>query len=173
MILVVSLHGSLKSSHCAMDLLVNGHIYLSRSSPEHYYTLYTCSSLEIADIFTDLLGHIPTILNLLYIVAIKTLCIVMVESSLQRLDSLELLLNRVDIFLFEHLSIDRRLVGVGRIYIPCAEYNVIEICQRHDVLVVEILLILTASYADLIILSHRTDRLCQTLASHQDTGHEC
>ena len=172
MLLVVGLHGCLKGCERAVHLLINRNIHLCGCCPEHYHAVYARLLLEAADILADLLGHVPAVGALLHIVAVEALGIVLVERCLEGLDGFQFLLHRIDILFLEHLGIDGRLIGIGRIYVPGCEHDVVERRKRHDVLIMEIFLVGSAAYANLIVLGHRTDGLGQTFAGHKHAGHE-
>ena len=125
MLFVIGFHCCFKSLHRAVDLLVDGHVYLCGSSPENHHALHACLFLEVADVLADLLGHVPAVFDILDVVAVKTLCVVVVESGFHGFDGLEFILDRVDVFLFENLRVEGGLVCVGRIDVPCAEYDVV------------------------------------------------
>ena len=171
-VLIVGLHGGLESGERSVNLLVDGNVNLSGSGPEHDNAVDSSLFLEVADILADLLRHVPTILDGLHVVAVKTLGVVVVEGSLHGLDLLELVLYRIDIFFFEHLGVDGGLVGIGGIYIPGAEHDVVKTREGNDVFVVEIFLVGSASYAHLVILCHRADGFGEPLAGHEYAGHE-
>ena len=173
MLLVVGLHGSLKSLDRTVDFLVYRYINLGRCCPEHNDALNACLGLEAADILADLLGHVPAVLDGLHVVAVETLCVIVVESSLHGLDGLKFLADGIDVLLLENLGVDSRLVGVSRINVPCAEHDVVQVSKRNDVLVMEIFLVRATADTDLVILRHRAHRLRKTLACHEDSGHEC
>ena len=156
-----------------MNLFVDRNINFGRSSPEHNYAVNAGFFLETTNIFADLLGHIPTILYGLHVVTVKTLCIVVIESGLHRNDLFEFVLNRIDIFFLQYFSIDGTFVSVCRIYVPCAEHNVVELCNGNYFVIFKIFFVGTFSYTDFIVLSHRSNGLCQTLAGHQYAGHKC
>ena len=106
MLLVVSLHSGFESGEGAVNLFVNGHVNLGRGSPENYDAAAAVLSLEVADVLAELLNHLPAGEALEVVLTFETLSIVVVESSLHRLDSLEFFLDGVDVFLFENLSVD-------------------------------------------------------------------
>ncbi len=154
MLLVVGLHGCLESLKCAVILHIDGHVNLGRSGPEYYYALYTLLLLEVADVLAELLYHLPAGLAGHDIVAVETLGVVVVKSGLHGHDLLELVLYRLDVLFLEHFGIDRALISVGRIYVPCAEHNVVERCHGHDFVIFEIFLVGTFAHADFVILGH-------------------
>lgn len=137
-----------------MYLLVDGNINLGRGCPQHNHAVNTLFSLEAADILADLLGHVPAVLYGLDVVAVQTLGIVVVESGLHRHDLLELFLDGQDILFLEHLAVDSRFVSVGGIYVPCAEHDVVERCDGHDLVVLQIFLFSAAANTDFVVLSH-------------------
>lgn len=123
-----------------MCLFVDGYVDFSGSSPEYDYAVNAGLGFEIADVLTDLLHHVPAVLAGLYVVAVETLCVVVVESGGHGHDFLELVLYGVDVFFFENLTLDGRFVGIFGINVPCAEYDVVKFCDRYDVAVFEIFL---------------------------------
>ena len=173
MLAVVGLHGSLKVGKMIVNLLAYGYVDLGRCCPEHNDTGATVLLLEVADVLTKCLNHLPTSLAVLHVVAIKTLCVVLVEGSLHGFDGLELVLHRIDILLLEHLGIHSSLIGVLGIYIPATEDDVVEFCHWNDVCVRQIFLVITTTNTDFVILSHGSYGLCKSAACHKNTSHEC
>ena len=154
MLSIVSLHCSLERSNSCVNLLINRNIHLGRCSPKNYDTVAVVISLELADISTNLLCHIHAVLTILYVVAIKTLSVVLVECCLERNNLLQFVLYRIDIFFFQYLAVDCRFISVSRINIPCTENDVVKTCDRYDVAVLLVLLVGTLAHANLVILSH-------------------
>ena len=74
--------------------------HLCRSSPKNDNTVTIISHFKIADIFTQLFHHIPTILAIFHIITIQTTSIVVVESSFHWNYFLQFILYRINIFLF-------------------------------------------------------------------------
>ena len=155
-----------------MNVLVNRHIHFGRSSPKHHDAVYAGVSFELANIFANLLGHVPAILASLYIVAVETLCIVLVEGSLHRNYLHEFVLYGLYVFFLKHFAVDGAFVSVSGVNVPCTEHDVVKVSDRNYVLVGKIFLVGAAAYANLVVLSHRTNRLCKTLACHQYTCHK-
>ncbi len=172
MVAVVGLHGGLKSGEAAVDLLVDGHVDLGRGGPEHDHALHARLLLEPADVLADLPGHVPAVGDSLDVVAVETLGVIAVERGQQGLDGLELRADGVDVLLLEHLGVESRLICVGGIHVPGREHDVVELGQRHDVLVMQVFLVCAAAHADLVILGHRSDGLGQTLAGHEHARDE-
>lgn len=137
-----------------MDRLVIRNINLCGSGPDHHNAGAVVLGFEIADVLTDLLHHVPTGSAVLDIVAVEALGVVLVKSDLHRLDLLQLITHRVDVFLLEHLSIDSDLIGILRIDIPAAEDDVVELGQRDDVAIVQIFLVLATTHTNLVVLCH-------------------
>ena len=135
MVNIVSLHGCLELVKFIMYVLVGSNVNLGRCCPEHYNAVNATFFLEVANVLTHLLHHVPAVLALLYVVAIEALCIVLVESSLERLNLKQLVLYWLDVFLFKHLGVDGALIGICWIYVPSSKYDVVELCQRHDIFV--------------------------------------
>ena len=154
MLFVVSLHSCFQRSERAVDLLVYRNVDFSRGRPKHNDTAAVVCCLEVADVFANLLHHIPTVSASFHVVTVKTFCIIMVESRLHRNDFNQFALNRLYVFFFKHLSVDSRLVCVCRINVPRTENDVVQICQRHDVFIVKIFLFSTAANADFVVLCH-------------------
>ena len=172
MLLVVGLHSSLEVGQMVVNLLVDGHVNLGGSSPEHYYTVNTGGFLEVADVLAESFNHLPAGLALHDVVAVEALSVVVVESGLHGHDLLELVLYRLDILLLEHFGVHCALVSVGGIYVPRAEYDVVEVGQGHDFVVFEIFLVSAFSYTDFVILCHGANGLGKAFAGHQNAGHE-
>ena len=155
-----------------MNLFIYWYINLSRCCPDHNDTGTTVFLLEVADILTESFYHLPTVLAILHIVTRQTLSIVLIERSLQRNDFLQFIFYRINVLFLQYLCIHRCLIGILRINIPSSKHDIIQFCEGYDVLIMQILLVGTTPHTNLIILSHRTNRLCQALASHQHTGHK-
>ena len=128
MLFVVGLHSLLQVFELVMNVLVYRHIHLSGSSPEHYYALHTGLFLEAADVFANLLGHVPAVGNFLNVVAVQTLCVVVVESGRHGYYLLQLVAYRLNVFGFEHLGIHSCLICVYGEYVPGCELYVVEVC---------------------------------------------
>ena len=154
MLTVVSLHCSLKCCQCTMNLHIYRNVDFGRCCPDNNDTGTTVLLLEVADILTKSLYHLPAGLAILHIVAIKTLCIVLVESSLHWYYLLQLLAYRIDIFLLQYLSIHSCLISILRINIPSTEYDIIKVSKRNDVLIVQIFFVCTLANTNLVVLSH-------------------
>ena len=172
MLAIISLHGGLKVAQLIVDLLIYRYIDLCRRCPKHYNTIAAFIGLELSDVIAQGLHHLPTAQVLLNIVAIKSLGIVLVEGSLHRHNLLQLIAHRIDILLLEHLGIHRCLIGVLGIDIPTAKHDVIELGQRHNIRIMQILGIGTTANTHLVVLGHRTYRLGETFTSHQHTCHK-
>ena len=78
----------------------------------------------------------------------------MVESGFHRNDFFQLVLDRIDVFLFQDFGVDGRFIGIGGIYVPRTKYDIRQLCHGHDFAIVKILFVSTTSYANLVILSH-------------------
>ena len=154
MLAVVSLHRSLESSQCAVDFHVHRYVDFSRSSPDYNDACAAVLLLEVADVLAQRLNHLPAGLAVLHVVAVQTLGVVLVECSLHRNNLLQLLAHRVDVLLLQNLGIHGSLIGILRIDIPGAEYDVVEVGKRNDVLVVQILLVCALAHANLVVLGH-------------------
>ena len=152
-------------------LLVDGYIYFGGSGPEYNYALAVVGGLEVTDVFAELFYEFPACAGL-HVVAVETLGIVVVESGRHGFDSLELFAHGVDVLFFEDFSVDSSLVGVCSIYVPCAENDIVEVCERNYLVVFEVFFVSTLSDADSVVLSHRADGLGKTFTCHKHTGHE-
>ncbi len=172
MLLVVSLHGNLQGGQRAVHLLVDRHIYLGRCGPKHHYALHARFLLKPADILAYLLRHVPAVPAQLHVVAVQTPGVVPVECGGHRLDLLKLVPDGIDVLLLQHLGVDGAFVCIGRIYVPGRKLYIVQVCQRHDVLIVQIFLVFSFAYADLVVLGHRAHRLGKSLAGHQHAGNE-
>ena len=137
-----------------MYFFVYGNINLSRSSPKHNYACAAVGFLEVADILLKFLNHVPAGLAVLNVVTVKTLCIVVVESSLHGLDLLELVLYGEDVLLLENFGVHSRFKCVGGIYVPSSEHDVVEVGDGNNLVVFEVFLVGTFSNTHYIILCH-------------------
>lgn len=149
MLFVVSFHCSFESSKSAVNFFVNGNVNFGRSSPKNNDTVATVFSLEFADVFANLVGHVPTVGAGLHVFAIKTLSVIVVESGLHRNDLFKFVLNGVDVFFLEDFAVDSAFVSVSRINIPSAENDVVEVSDRNYFVVFEIFLFSALSNTDL------------------------
>ncbi len=166
MLFVVGLHCSLKVGESVVYFLVNGNVNFGRSGPENNHTVNAGLFLEVADILAELLNEFPAGAGL-YVVAVEALRIVVVESSLEGLDSFELFLHGKDIFLLEHLSIDSRFECVFGINVPSGEYDVVKVGDGNNFVVFEVFFISTFTDTHAVVLSHGANRLGETLAGLQ------
>ncbi len=154
MFAVVVAHGLLQCGQAVVYLFVNRHVYLSRRSPYHDDAAKLLLSLETAYILAQSLNHLPSCGTVFHVVAVQTLGIVLVESSLHRYYLLKLIAHGVDVFLLEHLGIHGSLICVLGINVPCGKLYVVEIGDRHNLAHVQILLVGTLAYAYLVVLCH-------------------
>lgn len=158
MLTVIGLHRLLQSSQGSMNLFAYRNIYFCGCSPQYDDAFTIVFGLETADIFTQLFYHVPTCSSILHIGSVQTLGKITVESGLHRYNPYQLILHRLDIFFLQNFTMDGRLIGIFRKYIPGTEYNIIQIGNRHNFLVRQIFLVLTLTYSNLIILGHGTNR---------------
>ena len=172
MLLVVGTHCLLEGLEGVMHVLVNGYVHFSGGGPEDYDALNTGAGLEGADVFADLLCHVPAVGGLLDVVSVEALGVVVVESCGQCHDLLEFVADGLYVLFLKDLGVHGRLVCVDGIYVPCAEDDVVEVGQGDDVFIVEILLVVAAAHADFVVLGHGAYGLSQTFAGHEDAGHE-
>ena len=156
-----------------MAVLIIRYIDFRGCRPDNHYPAHPLLYLELANILTKSLHHIPTSLAVFHMVSIQTLGKVLVERSLQWLDFLQLVTHWLNVLGLEHLGIDCCLIGILRIEIPNSELDVIQLSQWHDVSIVQILFVFTFSNANFVILGNRTNRFSQTLAGHKYSGYEC
>ena len=172
MVAVVGLHGLLQAGERGVVGLVIGHVDLGRSGPDHHDAGAVVLLLEVADVLTQGLHHLPSRESLLDVVARDALGVVGVEGGLHGHDLLQLVAHGLDVLGLEHLGIDGSLVGVLGIGVPRAEDDVVELGQRHNVAIVQVLLLRATSDTDLVVLGHGSHRLGEALANHQHTRHK-
>jgi len=172
MLAVIILHGLLERGDGAVEFLLIGHIDLCRRSPNHHHAVHAGLLFELDDIIPQSFHHFPTGLAVLHVVAIKTLGIVLVKSGFQRHNLLQFVAHRLYVLGLEHFSINRCLISVLRIHVPCTENDILQLCQWYDILIMEIFLLFSLTHTDLVILSHRPHRFGQSFAGHQHTGHK-
>ena len=172
MLAVVGLHGCFEVSEVVVHLLVDGHVDLGAGSPEHYDAVAAFLGLEGADVLAQGFNHLPTCKAGLYVVAVEALGVVLVEGGLHWHDLLEFIAHGLDVFLFQNFGVHGSLVGVGGIYVPAAEHDIVELGDGDDFVVLQILLVGAATYANLVVLGHRTDGFGQTFAGHENTCHK-
>ena len=155
-----------------MHFHVHRNIYFCGCSPEYDNTGTSFFCLEITYILTKRLDHVPTCLTVFHVVAFKSFCKVLVECSLHRNNLFQFVLHRVDVLFLEDFTIHSTLVCILRINIPATEYYVFQIRHRDNILVMEVFLVSTLANTNLVVLSHRANRLCKTFASHKYTCHK-
>ena len=154
MLAIVGLHSVLKIGKLIVNQLVDRDVDLCRCSPENDHARATLLGLEITYVLTKGFYHLPTAQTCLHVIAIEALGIVLIEGGRHGNNLLQLIAHRVDVLLLEHLGIHGCLIGVLRIYIPTTEHDVVELCQGHDVSIMQITGIGTTTDTHLIILSH-------------------
>ena len=97
MFTVIILHCFFKSCKCSVYLFINWNINFCWSSPKDNNTFTIVFCFKFTDIFTQLLYHFPASSTIFYVITVKTLCIITVESSLHRLDGNQLIFYRINI----------------------------------------------------------------------------
>ena len=172
MLAIVGLHSGFEVGELIVNQLVDGHIDLCGCSPENDHASATLLVLEITNVLTQSLNHLPTGQALLHVIAIKALGIVLIEGSWHGHNLLQLVAHGVDILLLENLGIHSCLISVLGIDIPTTEHDIVELGEGHDVSIVQITGIGTTTDTHLVVLSHRTNGLGKALASHQNTCHK-
>ena len=172
MFLIVSLHSCFEVGEGVVDFFVDGNVDFSGSGPEYNDAVDAGFLLEVADVFADLLGHVPAVFHGLYVVAVEASGVVVVESGFEGHDFFEFVFYGEDVFFFEHLGVHGRFKSVGGINVPSGEYDVVEVGQGHDVLILEVFFVFALSDADFVVLGHGADRFGQTFAGHKYTGNE-
>ena len=170
---VVGFHGSFESFECAVYLFVNRNVDFGRCGPENNNAVNAFFFLEVADVLAELFNHLPACFAGHDVFAVKTFCIVVVESGLHRFDGFEFVLNGVDVFFFEHFAVDGALVCVCGINVPCTEHNVVEVGYRNDLIVFQIFFVCTFANTDFVVLGHGAYGFGKAFACHEHTGHEC
>lgn len=154
MFAVVGLHGSLKGGQSAMYILVNGNVDFCRGSPDDNDAVAGVFGFEAADVFAEGFHHVPAGLAVFHVVTVETLGIVAVESGGDGFDGFQFVGHRIDILLFEHLGVDGTLIGIGRINIPGAKDNILQVGERYNLAVVQIFLVFASTDTDFVVLSH-------------------
>ena len=154
MLAVVGLHGCFEVSKTIVDLLINWHINLGAGCPKHHDACTIVLLLELADVFTKHLNHLPTGLCIFHIIAIETFCVILVERSFHGNYLLQLVANGQNVLLFQHLGIHGCLEGVLGINIPASEHDVVKTGQRYDFIIFQIFLIVALANTNLVVLSH-------------------
>ena len=115
---VVGFHCCFESCKSAVNVHIYRNVDFGRSCPKHNDAFAIVFCFEVADVGTKLLNHIPTVFAVFYVVAVETLCVVVVERCLHRHDFYQLVLNGVDVFFFEYFSVDSRFVCVFGVNVP-------------------------------------------------------
>ena len=119
-----------------MVLHVGLNVDLGRSGPQYNYAVNTGLLLEVADVLANLLGHVPAVLALLHVVAVQALGVVLVKSSLHRLDLQQFVLNGLNVLLLQYLGVDGALIGIGGEDVPSGKHEVVQAGHRHDFIIV-------------------------------------
>ena len=172
MVAVVGLHSLLQAGERGVVGLVVGHVDLGRSGPDDHDAGAVVLLLEVADVLTQGLHHLPSRESLLDVVARDAFGVVGIKGSLHGHDLLQLVAHGLDVLGLEHLGIDGSLVGVLGIGVPRAEDDVVELGQLHDIAIVQVLLLRATSDTDLVVLGHGSHRLGEALANHQHSRHK-
>ncbi len=172
MLFVVGFHSLFESSQSVVAFLIDGHVNLSRGSPEHYNALNTAFFLEVADVFAELLNHFPAGLAVHDVVAVKTFSVVVVESCSEGHDFLEFVAYGLDVLLFEDFGVHCRFVCVCGVNVPCGKDDVFEIGDGSDFVVFQIFFVSAFTHTDFVVLSHGANGFGKAFASHQNTGNE-
>ncbi len=118
-----------------LDRLVNlarRDVDLRRSTPDRDRAIHARLFLEGPDVLAELLDQLGLVGGRLDVRAVEALHVLGVERALHRADLRELLADRVDVLLLEHLGVvgHRRCV-VGE-DVPGAEGDVVELRQRDE-----------------------------------------
>ena len=158
MLAVIGLHCGLKSCKRSVNLLVARSIFLSAGNPEYDYAVAAVLLLEVLNVLAQVLGVVPAgigrhcpkrIGHAAKLRVNQILGILGIEAGLHRLDALQFVTNRFDVLFLEYLAVECALVCVICKYVPCAENNIIETCQRNDITYMFVLFFLPASHTHL------------------------
>ena len=126
------------------------------------------SRLELADVLTQLLYHVPAGSRILDVRTIQTFGKIVVEGGSHRPDGLQLVLHQIQVFLLQHLRIQRGFVSIVGEDVPTAKHYITQIGQRNNIFNQMLLTVLCLHGSH---LRNRTDGLSQSLAGSQYTGY--
>ena len=101
-------------------------VALGGAAPDGDDALHALFFLERADVLAQLLDHLGLARAFLTCVAVQALHVLGIEHRWHRLDGLELVLDRGEMAILEHLGLARGLVGVVREEVPAAEHQIVE-----------------------------------------------
>ena len=102
-------------------------------APDHYQPVAAISLLEVANVLADRLRRLHLRPRLLDIDPFQPLHVEVVKYRSHRLDRLEKVRNRLDVFVpVENSAIRRRLVGVICDGVPRAEHKLVQLSERHN-----------------------------------------
>ena len=155
-----------------MHRFFHRHIDFCRCSPKHHDAGTALLRLEAADIFAQGLHHLPTGLTWLYIIAVQAFGIVLVKGRRHRYNLFQLGAHGFYVFLLQHFSVHCSLVSVLGIDIPAAENDIVQLCQRDNLVVFQVSFVLALANTYFIVLCHGTDGLGETLSGHKNASHE-
>src|SRR5580704_2424202 len=106
--------------------------YFGGAAPDHNEAVGFAFLFEIANVFAELFGELKFILGFFDVRTGKIFDVVLVESGLQRLDSLQEFLNLIEVFGFQDTGLGGGLIGVVGENIPAAENDVIEFSEGDE-----------------------------------------
>jgi hypothetical protein len=96
----------------------------------------------------------------------------LVEHGVHRHDALEIARDGGEVALLEHTRRAGGLEGVGRDRVPRAEDDVVERCERNEVLDQRVATLVAFAEADVRHLAERADRCGALRAGGEHAGHE-
>ena len=107
---------------------------LGRSAPNDDDAVALVARLEVADVLSQLFGEIPLRFPLLYVGAVDAGDVFVVEHGGHRLDRAQKIGDWVDVAVLEYAGFFRGRQRIIRNWIPGAEYDVVQLCQRNELL---------------------------------------
>ena len=106
-----------------------GHEDFRTCRPQYHDALATIDGLELADVLTELLHHVPASGCRLDVRTVQAFSKVMVESSRHRTDSLQFVFYQIQVFFLQHFGVHGCLVSIVGKDIPTAEHNIVQVGQ--------------------------------------------
>jgi len=150
------------------------YVDLGRAAPDHHHALATVLPLEAPDVLPELLRELPLVRGPLHVGPVQLLHVPCVEGGGHRLDGGEEVLDRLDMLVpVQDPGVHRALVAVVRNRVPCAEHQVAEPREGHEVLDERGATVDALAETDRVHLRETSDRLGQAPPRGLDPRDEC
>ena len=114
--------------------LALGNEFFGGRAPDYHQSVACVVRLEPADVLAYGLDGFELVVEGPDVGALEALDVVGVEDGLHRLDRLEKVRDRLNLFVpVQYAALDRGLIGVVRDWVPGPEDKLVELCQRSEV----------------------------------------